>query len=777
MNIKSIKLPAVRRAMQQLPWAIQEDKLSAMLEAIELHAGGGSFTAEELQARIGAGSHAARSGAAAKVDGSIAVLPIYGVIAQRMNMMMQFSGGTSSELFGRDFDAAVNDPAIGAIVIDVDSPGGSVAGTPELARKIFDARGSKPIIAVANSLMASAAYWIGSAADELVATPSAEGVGSIGVIAVHEEFSKAAEMAGFKFTIIRAPENKGEGNPYEALSPEALEFIQGQIDEFYGMFVNAVAKHRGIKASDVREKYGSGRAFSAKQALAAGMIDRIATLDDVIAKLGGSRGTAGKKRAAATLDETGRPVAIDTIPTASEERRTEPTEEPSQTPAAPSGQGEETVETPTPAQPGAEATRILAAERKRVAAIQALCQQENMPAAVLNELIESGATEDQASTRILAEVRKARAGAPTIRVGADREADRPFKSFGEQLVAVVQAGKPGGGIDKRLTRVNHEAMQIAAGPSGMNEGTSSEGGYFVQPDLLPGVIDPVYKDDPILSRVTRIPTTKSTVKYNVVDESARTDGNRWGGIAMNWVAEAGQGTAKKPKLREMQLDLKKLIGLAFLTDELTEDAPAAEALLTRAFQAELRFMLAIAIFRGTGAGQPLGFENAGCKVVQAIEGGQTIANSAASLALNTSKMLSRIPAALWDQTIFLYNQELLPYLQVATLGGTTVGAFTAAGGATNRPFDTIWGKPAFASEICQAVGTIGDIAAVVPSEYHMIDKGGPKQSTSVHLRFDYDEMALKVTYRVDGAPVWKDAVTPYKGANTRSPFVLLNTRA
>lgn len=435
------------------------------------------------------------------------------------------------------------------------------------------------------------------------------------------------------------------------------------------------------------------------------------------------------------------------------------------------------METTTTAQPGAgTAESILTAERARVAKINALCAQEGMPE-LAAELIASGADEGAASSRILAEIKKKRAASPNISVGADREAERPFKSFGEQVVAVVQAAKPGGRRDPRLARVNQEALRMGAAVSGMNESVGSEGGFFVQPDVLPGVIDPVYTDDPILSRVTRIPTSKTQVKYNVVDETARTNGNRWGGISMKWAAEGDQGSGSKPKLREMVLDLKKLIGLAYLTDELTEDAPAAEALLTRAFQAELKFMLAAAIFAGTGAGQPLGFLKSGALIAQAIEGGQTIANSAASLALNTSKMMSRIPASLWSGIIWLYNQELLPYLQVATLGGTTVPAFTAAGGATNRPHDAIWGKPAFACEMCEAVGTPGDLLAVVPSEYHMIDRGGPKQSQSVHLRFDYDELTLKITYRVDGAPVWKESVTPYKGANKRSPFVSLAVRA
>lgn len=819
MNVTRLRLPAIRRAVQDTLWAIQPEKLEQMLAVVELHAGGGGLSAEEIRANIGAGPRATT----VRAQGAIAVLPLYGIVAQRMNFFMQFSGGTSTELFGRDFDALINNPDIGAIVIDIDSPGGAVSGTPELATKIHAARGTKPIIAVCNSLMCSAAYWIGSAADEIVATPSSDGVGSIGVVMVHEEISRMAEDAGVKFTVLRAPEHKAEGNPYEPLAPETQEFWQAQIDEIYGMFANAVAKHREVSVKVVREDYGRGRALTAKQAKAAGMIDRIATLDEVIAKLGGGKGAASRARSGPATMEGGKPVsglllADDDVDAPIECktcggdrekvdgeyrcRKCEPeyfddeTEDDegagaseaattAETPASqiptPAPQGQETpVSVPTTAAPpGApSASDILAAERARVVRVNELCAQEGMPQ-LAAELIASGANEDQVATRLLQERRKQHAGAPHIQVGADRAAERPFETFGEQIRAIVRAGKSDGRIvDPRLTRIN-EAVQRMAGPSGMSEGLGSDGGFFIQPELLPGVIDPVYTEDPILSRVTRIPigAGKNAVKYNVVDETARTTGSRWGGIQAYWVPEAETAPPKAPKLRQMQLDLKKLMGLAYLTEELQEDAPASEALLTRAFQAELQFMLGAAIFAGTGAGQPLGFMNSGALVSQAIEATQTIANSDTFIAKNVSKMLSRIPASLWGEVIWLYNQELLPTLVTATIGTGQVPVFIGAGGLANRPQDTILGRPAFGSELCEAVGTPGDILALVPSQYHMADKGGPKQAISLHVRFVYDEQTLKITYRVDGAPVWRSSVTPYKGSNARSPFVALATRS
>lgn len=444
---------------------------------------------------------------------------------------------------------------------------------------------------------------------------------------------------------------------------------------------------------------------------------------------------------------------------------------------------ESTVSAPNTAAPGGAPPTAEAAvelERKRTKEIRALCREHRVDPEQADAIVDSGCTVDQAATKIL-ELSRAKQAAkvPVITGVTDRSEGHLFKTAGEQFYAIVRAGMPGGRIDPRLHQVN---QRVIAGPSGMSEGVGADGGFFIQPELLPGVIDPVYADDPILSRVFRMPigSESNGVKYNVVDETSRATGSRWGGIQMYWAGEADTATAKKPKLRQMELNLKKLIGIAYLTDELTQDAPAAQALLVRAFQAELSFMLADSIFRGTGAGQPLGFLNSGAFIKQAIEGSETLANQAQYLATNIPKMLARIPAALWGSVIWLYNQELLPYLLNTTVGAASTGVvpvFVAAGGFANRPTDTILGRSAYASELCEAVGTPGDLIAIVPDQYHMADKGGPQQMYSLHVRFLNDEMAFRITYRCDGSPVWRTTVTPYKGANSRSFAVGLDTRS
>jgi signal peptide peptidase SppA len=201
-----------------------------------------------------------------------------------MDWMSAMSGGTSTDSIGKAFDQLVNDADISAIILEIDSPGGSVYGLEELSNKIRSARGKKPIVAVANSLMASAAYYVGSAADEIAVTPGGE-VGSIGTIAVHLDTSKADEIEGFKYTIIKAGDFKGIANGYEPLNKDGVDYLQGIVNQYYDMFLSAVAKNRGITKDDVRKNYGQGKVFIASDAVKQGLADRIETLDQTIGRI------------------------------------------------------------------------------------------------------------------------------------------------------------------------------------------------------------------------------------------------------------------------------------------------------------------------------------------------------------------------------------------------------------------------------------------------------------------------------------------------------------
>lgn len=214
-------------------------------------------------------------------ESKIALIPVHGAIAKRMNLFHEISGGVSTELLRKSIDEAINSPEIDAIVLDVESPGGTVDGTKEIADFIYESRGKKPIIAHANGLMASAAYWISSAVDRITAYDTAQ-VGSIGVITAHYDYSKQDEMKGVKRTYLYSGKYKAMGNDTEPLSKEAKNYIQKQLDDIYTMFVESVAMHRGKDVKHVLSHMADGRIFLAKDALEAGLIDDIMNLEQTI---------------------------------------------------------------------------------------------------------------------------------------------------------------------------------------------------------------------------------------------------------------------------------------------------------------------------------------------------------------------------------------------------------------------------------------------------------------------------------------------------------------
>jgi signal peptide peptidase SppA len=272
----------VSRAFYNRAWAIDGEMLREMNRILQGRIGGAKLAEDEIRRRLAdaEAENGPRQGAT-KV-GSVAVIPMYGPITDRISLMSDISGGTSTAEMGQWLRMALADDSVSAVVFDIDSPGGVTDGAPEFAAELRRARtGSKPIVGQVNTLAASAAYWYASQMTEIVVTPSGE-VGSIGVYAAHTDMSAANEAAGMKVSYISAAPFKTEGNPDEPLTDEGRAAIQDQIDEFYGMFLADVAKGRNTTTDFVREQYGQGRTLLARKALAAGMVDRVDTLESTL---------------------------------------------------------------------------------------------------------------------------------------------------------------------------------------------------------------------------------------------------------------------------------------------------------------------------------------------------------------------------------------------------------------------------------------------------------------------------------------------------------------
>lgn len=214
--------------------------------------------------------------------GNVAVVPVYGTLVQKLGGIRPYSGMTGYDTIRAASLCALEDEAAKAIVLDIDSPGGEVAGCFDLADEIYSARGVKPIHAILNEVAYSAAYAIASAADRIT-VPRTGGVGSIGVIACHVDFSKALEAGGLKVTFIKYGQHKADGAPELPLTEEARARFQANIDEMGELFVDTVARNRGLSAAKVR--HTEAACFQGQAGVRQGLADAVMTPDAAFREL------------------------------------------------------------------------------------------------------------------------------------------------------------------------------------------------------------------------------------------------------------------------------------------------------------------------------------------------------------------------------------------------------------------------------------------------------------------------------------------------------------
>ena len=346
---------------------------------------------------------------------------------------------------------------------------------------------------------------------------------------------------------------------------------------------------------------------------------------------------------------------------------------------------------------------------------------------------------------------------------APKNEERKFKTFGEQLMAAYRASMPGGQVDNRLT---------TRAASGLNESNPSDGGFLVQQDFVSELLKRTYETGILASKVKKIPisTSANGLKINAVDEDSRANGSRFGGVQTYWEGEADKLAGTKPKFRVLELSLKKLTGLCYATDELLQDTAALESVIRQAFAEEFGFKIDDAILTGTGAGEPLGILNSSSLVTVAKESNQTEKITVENLI----KMWNRVWSRSRNNAVWFINQEIEPYLYTLKIGTTPV--YVPAGGLSEKPYGTLFGRPVIPLEQCSALGEVGDIILADLNQYLLIDKGGINAQSSIHVRFLYDENVFRFIYRVDGQPIWNKPLTPYKGTATQSPFVALAKR-
>ena len=380
---------------------------------------------------------------------------------------------------------------------------------------------------------------------------------------------------------------------------------------------------------------------------------------------------------------------------------------------------------------------------------------------------ECDALEAQIVMAEAAQARAARAARPVGQPGGGPGDDDPgkFRSFGDQLMAV-----------RRHFSTGVTDMRLRA-PAGRGETDPSAGGFPVQVDFAQTILQRIYDMGEVSSRVFRlnISTNANGIKIPGIDETSRVTGSRWGGVQAYWLGEGDPIGASRPKFRLIELDLKKLGALWYVTDELLQDASMLTGIANEAFAQELTFTLEDSVLRGTGAGQPQGIFNSAALIQVAAEKGQATKTIVYQNLLN---MWARMWARSRLNAVWFINQDVEPQLYAVNqvIGTAGVPVYLPPGGISEKPYATLFGKPVIPIEYCNTLGTPGDIILADLSQFVMVDKNAMQQMSSIHVRFVTDEMTFRITYRVDGQSIWQAPLTPYQGTNTKSPFITLAQR-
>lgn len=355
---------------------------------------------------------------------------------------------------------------------------------------------------------------------------------------------------------------------------------------------------------------------------------------------------------------------------------------------------------------------------------------------------------------------------------------RQEESFGEMLQRAAVEGYRRKGA--RLTGVT--LRENAA--LGQNESVPEDGGVLLSPTISKTLLTGVRENSFFLPRVKRIAVgpNSNSVDMPYWPDKDRSDANRFGGAKAYWMNEGEKYTPSKTQFATRSIKLAKLGALGYATEEILRDSTYLESIMTTAFINAMVWEVDEQILFGPGTvegnvAKPLGMLNASNKALITVPKGADQAAGSVS-AENIIAMWGRMAPEARNNAIWLVNPDIETELIKMSMqaGDSSNMVFMPANGLSAQPYGTLFGRPIIPNEHMSAMGTAGDIAFINPAEYLWIERDGMKQATSVHVRFEYDEMAFKFTYRCNGLPAWYDKTTPAKGSNGRSPYVTLAAR-
>lgn len=358
-------------------------------------------------------------------------------------------------------------------------------------------------------------------------------------------------------------------------------------------------------------------------------------------------------------------------------------------------------------------------------------------------------------------------------------------TFGEQLQRIAIQG-----YERTGRRLNGIELRNNAAASGQNETVQADGGALLTPTVTTALLKGVREQSFFLPKMRRLNVgpNSNSIEMPYWPDKDRSEVGRYGGAKAYWMSEADKYTAKKTQFATRSIKLAKLGAMGYATEEMLRDSTYLESIMTDAFISAMVWEVDEAAYMGAGtveaqAAKPLGMLNSSNKalITVAKEAEQAAATITAA---NILKMYNQMAPECRNRAVWLINPDIETMLMQMVMSGGDNEAGTSFGqfvymppnGLSAQPFGTLLGRPVISNEHASAVGALGDIAFVDPTEYFWMERDGLRQATSVHVRFEYDEMAFKFTWRCNGMPSWYEAATPAKGSTKRSPYVTLAAR-
>jgi HK97 family phage major capsid protein len=345
--------------------------------------------------------------------------------------------------------------------------------------------------------------------------------------------------------------------------------------------------------------------------------------------------------------------------------------------------------------------------------------------------------------------------------------DRPFKSIAEQMRAVKAYRFVG--FENADPRIRKQIVNEAKAIQGSNELIPSQGQFLLQPTLATEFLKPVHEEGPFSSKARKMPVSNGS-NYgwiNGIDETARTAGNRWGGVRGYWAAEGDAITKSQPKFRRINWELHKVMVLQYATDELLSDDAQMNAVIQESSAEELSFLVNDAMVRGTGAGQPSGILNGGALISATRTNATNIDHD------DVNRMINRLDPSLYASAFWFAHPDTQPEIDTLSFTSGTTGILSPYVTYTADGVTMLRGRPVIYNEFCPTLGSVGDLLLAGMGDYLMWERGGVEAASSVHVEFLTDQTVFRFTYRVDGKPASYTALTPYQGSTTRSPYIAL----